>query len=468
MTIARGFTVPAHARTHAGAPDQELAAWLAAQRRAHRFDVRRIGFDDLAGWHFEEDGGDLAHESGRFFRVEGLRVTTDHPAHGSWTQPIINQPEIGLLGIVVTYFDGVPYCLLQAKMEPGNVNTVQLSPTAQATRSNYTRVHGGRATPYLEYFTGPRRGRVLVDSIQSEQGSWFLCKSNRNIVVEVAEDVPLLDNFRWVSIDQLHGLLRQDNTVNMDTRTVLSCLPFAPAGRGPRAEGDGGDAYRRALLSSLTRDPWSLHTADDILGWLAETKARRLFVRRHTPLGLVGGWHRSADAISHAEGRYFQVIAVDVTAGSREVSHWTQPMFAPTGRGRVAFVVRPVKGVLHVLMHARLSAGYRDGVELAPTVQCTPGNLAGLPDAARPRFLDFVREADPRRIRYDAVQSEEGGRFHRAETRHQIIDGGDDFPLDVPEEYRWMTVRQLTGLLRHSNYLNIEARSLLAALHTTW
>ena len=45
---------------------------------------------------------------------------------------------------------------------------------------------------------------------------------------------------------------------------------------------------------------------------------------------------------------------------------------------------------------------------------------------------------------------------------------GEDFPLDVPDEYRWMTVRQVTELLQHSNYVNIQARSLLAGVHTTW
>nr|ADE34510.1 SsfS3 [Streptomyces sp. SF2575] len=467
MMPTRGFTISAHALTGTVTSDESLAAWLEEQKHANRFEVRQIEFGDMDGWHFEPDSGDLVHRTGRFFRVEGLQVTTDHPDHGSWMQPILNQPEIGLLGIVMRSFDGVPHCLLQAKMEPGNLNTIQLSPTVQATRSNYTRVHGGRQTPYLEYFTGPRRGRVLVDSNQSEQGSWFLSKRNRNVVVEVTEDVPLLDNFRWVTIGQLHRLLQQDNTVNMDTRTVLACIPFEPPNGGRRAELDGG-AYREALVGSLAADQFSLHGMDQVLGWLTETKARHLFVRRYVPLGSVRGWHRSAADISHEQGKYFKVVAVDVTAGNREVTRWTQPMFAPVGQGRVAFLVRSIKGVLHVLMHARLLAGCLDVVELAPTLQHNPGNSADLPADRRPRFLDLVAGAAPEQIRYDAVQSEEGGRFHHARTRHQIIDVGEDFPTDEPEEYRWMTVRQLTELLRHSSYLNIEARSLLAALHTTW
>ena len=51
------------------------------------------------------------------------------------------------------------HCLMQAKMEPGNVNPLQLSPTVQATRSNYTQVHRGTGTRYLEYFVGPTAAR---------------------------------------------------------------------------------------------------------------------------------------------------------------------------------------------------------------------------------------------------------------------------------------------------------------------
>ncbi|MBI0379683.1 NDP-hexose 2,3-dehydratase family protein [Streptomyces albiflaviniger] len=39
----------------------------------------------------------------------------------------------------------------------------------------------------------------------------------------------------------------------------------------------------------------------------------------------------------------------------------------------------------------------------------------------------------------------------------------------VPEEpphYRWMAVRQLLDLIRHSYYVNVEARTLIACLHS--
>lgn len=71
----------------------------------------------------------------------------------SWDQPIINQPEVGYLGFIVKEFNGVLHFLMQAKIEPGNVNHVQLSPTIQATRSNYTQVHQGAKRYILSTFS---------------------------------------------------------------------------------------------------------------------------------------------------------------------------------------------------------------------------------------------------------------------------------------------------------------------------
>jgi len=128
----------------------DFHSWFNARARANSFRVDRIPFADLSGWDFEPDTGNLVHASGRFFSVEGLRVRTDRPWVSEWAQPIIVQPEIGVLGILVKRFDGVPHCLMQAKMEPGNINGLQISPTVQATRSNYMKVHGGAATKYIE------------------------------------------------------------------------------------------------------------------------------------------------------------------------------------------------------------------------------------------------------------------------------------------------------------------------------
>ncbi|MGH3701033.1 MAG: NDP-hexose 2,3-dehydratase family protein [Pseudonocardiaceae bacterium] len=445
-------------------PLSRFHEWFAERAAAYQFNVSRVPFDALNGWSFAPDTGNLVHDSGRFFTVEGLRVRTDRTWITSWIQPIIVQPEIGLLGILVKEFDGIYHFLMQAKMEPGNINGLQLSPTVQATRSNYTGVHGGEAIKYLQYFQQSRRGRVLADVLQSEQGAWFLHKRNRNMIVETDENVPLDDDFCWLTLAQIRQLLRIPNLVNMDARTVLSCIPphLDRAGRPPRSP------FASSLYESTAKGAPGVHGEGDILSWLTEVRAQRELVHQRVPLDQVaeGGWVREADRITHRDGKYFNVIAVDVQATSREVRSWTQPLLAPLGPGLLALLVKQIDGVLHALVEARTDAGMLNVAELAPTVQCQPANYRDVPPEHRPRFLDYVLSAPPSQIRFDVLQSEEGGRFYHAQNRYMIVEVEEDFPLDVSDEYRWLTVNQLGNLLQHSNYLDVELRSCVACLQT--
>lgn len=434
--------------------------WLDDRRREGSFQVTPVPFDRLRGWSFRPDDGHLVHDSGRFFAVEGVEVETDYGRLPRWRQPIINQTDIAILGILAKEIDGVLHFLMQAKMEPGNLNTVQLSPTVQATSSNYQRTHRGAPSRYLEYFTEPGHARVLVDVLQSEQGSWFRGKRNRNIVVETTADVAEFEDFRWLSLGEILALLREPHLVNMDTRTVLSCLP------PPAIDEDLRDGFHDALHRSFAADDYNaLHTPPEIESWVTARKAAYSLHARTIPLPEVAGWERTAEEIHHESGKYFRIIGVDVAATSREVASWSQPLLAPCGTGLAAFVVQPIDGVLHVLVHADLRPGYRDTIELGPTVQCTPGNFADRPAPDRPAYLDHVLRPGATRVHYDVEQSEEGGRFYQAATRHLIVESTEPLPLETPPDYHWMTARQLTGLLRRSYHVNIEARSLLLTLN---
>jgi oxidase EvaA len=423
-----------------------------------------VPLDELAGWRRAPGTGDIVHDSGRFFRIEGLEVEVPGGPITSWNQPIINQPEVGVLGILVKEFGGVLHCLMQAKAEPGNHNGLQLSPTVQATRSNYTKVHHGKDVPYLDYFRDTAKHSVIADVRQSEQGSWFHHKRNRNMVVEVGEEVELLDGFCWLTLGQLHRLLAVDDLVNMDTRTVLACFPFAgrdlPAVLVPETGG-----FHTALVRSYGEGGGGLHSTDEILSWVTESRSNIEVRTKTVALDRLPHWGRIDGRVSHVDGLFFDVIGVAVEAGGREVGGWMQPMIMPKGTGLVAFLVKRVGGVLHALVHARVEPGYVDVIELAPTVQGTPENAEHLPPAAVPRFLDVVLNADPARIRFDTTLSEEGGRFFGARTRYTVVEVDDDPVYDHPE-YRWTTLHQLVDLLRHSHYLNVQARSLVACLHS--
>lgn len=457
------MTLPA---TTAPGDAEQTLRWLADRREAHRFEVDRVPFAQLGDWSFQPGTGNLAHRSGKFFTVEGLRVRSDYGHVPAWDQPIINQPEIGTLGFIIKEFDGVPHCLAQAKMEPGNVNTVQLSPTVQATRSNFTQVHQGARPRYVEYFSEPGRAEVLVDVLQSEQGSWFFGKRNRNMVVRVEEDIPPHPDFRWVTFAEIHALLRRDNVVNMDARTVLSCIPFGAPETPPRLGPDA--AFKSALRRSMTPGDGALHPTRSVLSWFTDRTSWHQLSAERVPLAEIEGWRQDENEIRHADDRHFTIFGARVRAGSREVTSWTQPLLFPRGLGVAAFLVKRIDGVLHILLHARPEAGHLHTVEMAPTVQCTPSTYRDLPAGQQPRFLADVLKAPRRQVRFDAVQSEEGGRFHHAQSRYLIVEAGDGFPLDVPEGYRWVTAAQITGLLQHSHYLNVQARTLVAGLRGLW
>ncbi|MDX6758055.1 MULTISPECIES: NDP-hexose 2,3-dehydratase family protein [Streptomyces] len=425
--------------------------------------VRRVPLDALAGWTADPATGTIRHHAGRFFTVEGVRV--DRPGHpvDHWSQPIIDQPEIGILGILVKEFDGVPHYLMQLKAEPGNCDGIQVSPTVQATRSNYLRVHGGKPVPYLDYFRDPSRHRVVADVRQSEQGAWFLRKRNRNMVVEVRGEVELHDGFHWLSLPQLHRLLAQDDLVNMDTRSVLACLPLAEPEPEPGGE---RDEFTMALLRSCRAGSPTHHTERSLLSWITDTRVRADLAVSRVPLSGLPGWRRTEGRISHESGRFFDVIGVQVTASGREVARWDQPMIAPHGMGVVGLLVTRIDGVLHALVQLRAEVGYVDAVELAPTLQCVPENYDVLPAAARPPLLDEVLGAPASAVRFDTVQSEEGGRFYHARTRHLIVETPYHPELAEHPDFRWMTPHQLSALLRHSHYVSMETRSLLACLRS--
>ncbi|GAA0987916.1 NDP-hexose 2,3-dehydratase family protein [Nocardiopsis tropica] len=433
--------------------DAELARWWESRPRHRMLSVGRVGFDRGGPWSFAEGTGDLVHASGGFFSVRGLRASAGGT---TFHQPVIDQPEIGILGILVKEFDGVPHFLMQAKFEPGNVNLRQISPTVQATRSNYTGVHGGRPTPYVEYFRAPRGGRVLVDVLQSEQGEWFWRKHNRNIIVQVDGDVPEHEDYRWFTLRQIQDALRRDNLVNMDARTVLSCLPVT---RDGQPEPD--DRFGRALRRSYGEE--SRHTMTAVVSWFTEEKTVVDYRSQILPLSGAEGWRRTDDEITAGDGAGFRIIMVSVEARIREVSSWVQPLLAPTRNGFAAFLVREIDGVLHVLVRARAEPGTLDRVEITPTVQYSASAAAlGRPEP----FADETVSPPAHRVRYDALLSEEGGRFHHAQTRYRIVEADPALPVEAPPDFLWVTASQLMRLVRHSHYLNIEARTLLVCLHS--
>lgn len=450
----------------------DVLGWLKEENKQVETSINRVPLRDLKEWDFDENTGNIRHRSGRFFSIEGIHVDTNWGKVNSWEQPIINQPEIGYLGILSKKINGILHFLMQAKIEPGNINVVQLSPTLQATRSNYSRVHKGKTPLYIEYFNGQKPADILIDQLQSEQGARFLKKRNRNIVVEVAEteEVAMHDNFVWLTLGQLKNLITYDNVVNMDARTVISAMSFGTYNKqildvlSASKKNKEANAINIALLDSLLNGESFLNDFDKIISWITRLKSKYELNVRPIPLRSVKDWNYDGFSYSHKDGKYFSVIGVSVKIANREVISWDQPMIMPAQEGLMAFIVKRINGVYHFLVQAKLEAGNFDILELAPTVQCLTGNYRSGFNEYNVPFINEVLTAPKERVWYSARQSEEGGRFYKEQNLNMIIEAKEDFPLDVPENYCWMTLNQLFTFMKFNNYLNIAARSLLSAV----
>lgn len=451
--------------------EDRFLAWFRGKSENGAYAVRQIPFAELQNWQFNPATGDLEHASGKFFTVHGVSVKTNYPRDQYWEQPIIYQPEIGILGILTKTFDGIPHFLMQAKMEPGNINMVQLSPTLQATKSNYTQVHRGKLPLYFEYFRDSARGEIILDQLQSEQGARYFNKRNRNMIVAVKDDIEVHEDFCWLTLGQIKKLLRYDNLVNMDSRTVLAGIQFFDRGGPGHAAGAASgelcgmklEGFQKDLCLSLIEQDKTLHSFDELISWFTHLKANCDVLVTRIPLHSVRKWRRDDYEIRHESGHYFSVIAVEAQAHNREVPSWTQPLLKHFSSGIVGFLAAKINGVLHFLVEARMCPGYFDMIEMGPTVSCSEAEHRRQINMTPP-FFEYFYNADEKNIRYSALLSEEGGRFYHFQNRYMVVEIDDPDRLQVPFNYTWMSLGHLMRFIKHTNYLNVEARTLIACL----
>lgn len=450
---------------------KEMLEWLQSQNNKIKTRINQIPLNTLCRWNYSSDI--INHETGRFFSIEGIKVETNYGAVSSWSQPIINQPEIGFLGFITKKIDGILHFLIQAKIEPGNINSVQLSPTLQATRSNYNRVHNGKVPLYLEYFNGEKEVNILVDQLQSEQGARFLHKRNRNIIIEIKsnEDIPVYNNFRWVTLCQIKELMQYPNVVNMDTRTVISCITYGSYTDENLQllqafniiKKQDSDKISSNIYSILSRDNHK-HDFNHLIQWVTGLKFQYDLNVTSIPLKDIKEWVMDGNTIRHKHNKYFTVIGVTVETENREVVSWDQPMIKAAQEGIAAFIVKKINGIYHFLVQAKLEAGNFDIIELAPTVQCLTGNYRKGSNEYTVPYLETILNANKEQTWYSVYQSEEGGRFFHEQNLNMIVEVPEDSPIEEGGNYCWMTLNQLQHFVMFNNYVNISARSILSAI----
>ena len=421
--------------------NKNINNWIVLRKKKILFLVKKKNLSELKNWHTTTDK--IYHKSKKFFHVVGVRIKTNFHKKKSWDQPLIFQNEIGILGILRRKNKGNFQYLLQAKMEPGNINKLQLSPTVQATKSNFTRVHSGKRVKYLNFFKNLKKKKILVNTIQSEQGSRYLFKFNKNIIINVSVNIKLNRNYIWLTRHEIGKLIKKNNVLNMDSISVLSC----------------------AIKKNIHDLPENYFS--EIQYWFNNLKKKYFIKRKMIALSKLRDWKFDKKSIFHKSKKYFSIIGIKVQADSREVNKWEQPIIQDNKLGLSGFLVKNVNSTYHYLVNFSLEPGLK-----SPGLSCTVRtsnvknclnnrNHTSLMKHYLKKYFIYNTSG---KIKYSKILSDEGGRFFHSQNKYVVIQIDENERIKTNNNYIWMSHNQLLYFIKKGIF-NIDARLLFASFN---
>lgn len=438
----------------------DILSWIEELNRTTHVKIHEISVDESTFWFYDDYNGEILNRKRSFFSVKGLRYFDNDKFLGE--QPIIVQPEIGYLGILGKIIDGKLNFLMQAKIEPGNVNCVQISPTIQATKSNFTRAHGGNLPSYFSYFENAKNYHVVYDQVQSEQSARFYKKRNRNMIMIIDEEIEVLPNFKWMTLGQIKQLMKIDNLVNMDTRTVLSGIPLL--------HNNFSDKEKETLRTIVGNDSFfnSAFCGETLEGIVSIYQYMNNYKMFHdvevtsVPLNQLVEWNVDKQGVFCKNPHNFEVRYYQIEIEGREVRKWEQPLFKAIGSATFVLAYCIENEKIQFLVSAIPEIGAFDKIEVGPTLQVEPINESQAQNQIEEIIWNKIKENE--NISLDVILSEEGGRFYHEQNRNVILQVSKDEMGVLPEGYFWVDYSTLNYLVQVNNCLNIQLRNLISLL----
>lgn len=434
--------------------NEEIMQWIASLNLNTKVEIIESKIRDDTFWYYDKDRGVICNRKNSFFQIGGIIEQNESCVKKA--QPIIFQNEIGFLGIICKKINGVVNFLMQAKIEPGNLNCIQISPTIQATKSNFTRAHGGKSPRYLEYFMDSAKHTLIYDQLQSEQASRFYKKRNRNMVLALGEneDIEEYNNFKWMTLGQIKGLMEIDNLVNMDTRTVLAGIPFEIGTTElPQEWADSVFCYRYGEYEKKIKKAYNK---------LNDYKMYSDFVTSFCALEELEDWELNPEGVFCRNDADFEVKFYDISIEGREVQEWMQPLVKAKGIACFGLIQSNINGTWKYLVKLYHEIGSFDKAEFGPSVQLEFTHNSQENDVIENYFFDYALKKG--KVLVDVLLSEEGGRFYHEQNRNVIISVDYKTIPPLPDNYAWLEFGTLNQLGQNSHCLNIQLRNLLSLI----
>jgi len=415
---------------------QKILNWLNSKRKEHLLHIKFTKLNKINKWKINKH--EIFHTSKKFFKIIGIRVSSNFYKN-NWDQPIIMQNEVGILGIIKD--PKKKKYLLQAKVEPGNINKLQLAPTVQATKSNYSSVHGGSKVFYIKHFL---KLRNIGKYKQSEQGFRYLNKFNNNILIKNKKNIIKKKDFFWFTKNEIKKLIYKKNIINMDTLSVFS-----------------------SILKKKKKDK-PFNSKIFFYDWLKILDKKFYIKIQQVKLSTLKDWVVSSNKIVHKNKKHFSVIGINVKTNKREVNSWSQPIIKGKNMAFAGFVQTKINDTDHYLCRYILKPGLKRSV-----IGCTI-NTSDISEYNKNNTLNkidkkfykdfFIHKKNNTNIIFDNVLSDEGGRFYQCQVRCVISFVNFKKITTIPDNYIWLSYNQIVEMIRDKR-VDIESRLLFACVN---
>ena len=408
-----------------------LNNWIRKQKKINNMEVSRVNFNEMDKWIFDQSK--IYNKNKNFFSIFPYKFTKNNKFF--FYQPLIIQKEVGILGILKKKINFIDYYLLQAKVEPGNVNNIQLSPTVQATKSNFLQKHGGKKTRYLDFFIRKNSNTNIITNLKlSEQGTRYYEKFNQNILIDIKKKkLKSFSNFIWVTKENLISLIKRKNFLNMDTISVLS----------------------GSIKPNLADYPEN--HLNIIIKKINDFKKKNKLIKEKIHFDKLKNWKIFKDKIYDINKDFFSIIALSVKTNSREVRKWDQPIISDHSTSINGFLLKNINNTNHYLLQVVQEPGF-NFPKFTSTICIKNYNLN---KHYKNHYINFFKKKN---VLMNVVNSDEGGRFFKNETRNIISIVSSKKKIITKNNYIWASHNQIVSLISR-NLLSIESRNLFASFN---
>lgn len=212
---------------------ETIKEWFLLKQKeiSNQVTIEEIPINECKDWTSLDNK--ITHASGGFYEIVGVRVgqTNQREVKHGWDQPFIKQVGFngGILGLIRTKINNIPYYVCDAKFEPGNPDIVQISPTLQATFSNLQKIHGGSSPNFSEFFYPQTDDDavILFDQWFSEDGGRLYLKKNKGMVLSLPIEKiesKLSDRYKLLTLFQIKELIKLNSWVSPHLRSLISWI----------------------------------------------------------------------------------------------------------------------------------------------------------------------------------------------------------------------------------------------------